>query len=592
MKLRLAIIGCGPWGLALLERLFFYFYLDKNQNNDIELHIIEPNRPGEGVYSQDLPHYLLLNTECGQIDLYAHKYLNPETEYYHEALSFYEWLRSINYLVDEYGIQREVAKTDYLPRKVLGEYLSHVYNNLSSISSNSNIVIHHHSKEAIDIIKTPYGENITLSDGHIISVNYVFLTIGHSQSIYSDKNHSSNYTSGVFLEPYPQSDINEIVKQDDKIALLGMGLTAFDILSCLTIGRGGYFKRLSSGKLKYFPSGYEPKIYMCSRNGTPFLSRPKYISDYSGEYKASFLTSQKIGTYKDAEHEIDFRKHILPLIFNEMQAAYSQKKHSDYKAVKINEDVNFEHIFWGFSNHKFINSEDYHQRVIEHIKSDINESKNQKETPLKFALEILRVLRDTIRLSVDFNSLSKSSFIDFHSNILPMYYRLVVGPPFHKTEELLSLIESGLVSFPFGPAPDISYNKSFNGWDITSTKLSSSYSTSVNHVIKGFIEKNNFKRTKSILMSNLFLSSRVTQENILIQTGCGINISRNFHPINNLELEEKNIFVLGLLTDGSRNFNLYIPSPKSRIRAFLDIDKCLQEIIRNQKQIFSLGVEK
>jgi hypothetical protein len=39
------------------------------------------------------------------------------------------------------------------------------------------------------------------------------------------------------------------------------------------------------------------------------------------------------------------------------------------------------------------------------------------------------------------------------------------------------------------------------------------------------------------------------------------------------------IWLFGVLTEGIRHFTHYIPSPKSRIRAFEDIGACVAEIL-------------
>ncbi len=38
------------------------------------------------------------------------------------------------------------------------------------------------------------------------------------------------------------------------------------------------------------------------------------------------------------------------------------------------------------------------------------------------------------------------------------------------------------------------------------------------------------------------------------------------------------IWVFGVLTEGIRYFNHYVPSPKSRIRAFVDVQTCVDRI--------------
>lgn len=51
------------------------------------------------------------------------------------------------------------------------------------------------------------------------------------------------------------------------------------------------------------------------------------------------------------------------------------------------------------------------------------------------------------------------------------------------------------------------------------------------------------------------------------------------HPIDVNGLPQKRIWMFGVLTEGIRHFNHYIPSPKSRIRAFDDLGAAVATII-------------
>jgi homoserine O-succinyltransferase len=61
----------------------------------------------------------------------------------------------------------------------------------------------------------------------------------------------------------------------------------------------------------------------------------------------------------------------------------------------------------------------------------------------------------------------------------------------------------------------------------------------------------------------------------------GIDLSEDFHPLNSSGEEERHIWVFGVLTEGPRYFTLYIPSPKSRVRAFIDAGICADQVVRS-----------
>ena len=58
-----------------------------------------------------------------------------------------------------------------------------------------------------------------------------------------------------------------------------------------------------------------------------------------------------------------------------------------------------------------------------------------------------------------------------------------------------------------------------------------------------------------------------------------IDLTEDFHPVNVRNAVEPRLWVFGALSEGVRYFTGYIPSPKSRVRAFLDAELCANEII-------------
>ena len=60
-----------------------------------------------------------------------------------------------------------------------------------------------------------------------------------------------------YLRPYPVEYFDEPLPPGRPVAVAGMGLVAFDVLTALTVGRGGTFESVGSRK-RYVPSGREP----------------------------------------------------------------------------------------------------------------------------------------------------------------------------------------------------------------------------------------------------------------------------------------------------------------------------------------------
>ena len=57
-----------------------------------------------------------------------------------------------------------------------------------------------------------------------------------------------------------------------------------------------------------------------------------------------------------------------------------------------------------------------------------------------------------------------------------------------------------------------------------------------------------------------------------------IDLTPESHPIGTDSKVQERIWVFGALTEGVRYFTQYVPSPKSRVRAFLDAEACAEHI--------------
>src|ERR1039457_6723571 len=129
LLLRIAIVGLGPWGVCALERVVATAGHGLPPGLEVEVHVIEPGTPGSGVYDVTQPDYLLLNSTCGQVSLYP---FADETDAPGYAVGLYDWATREGYrwvgdacAVDPAG--RAIEPGDFLPRRLMGEYLHWFY---------------------------------------------------------------------------------------------------------------------------------------------------------------------------------------------------------------------------------------------------------------------------------------------------------------------------------------------------------------------------------------------------------------------------------------------------------------------------------
>jgi hypothetical protein len=58
-----------------------------------------------------------------------------------------------------------------------------------------------------------------------------------------------------------------------------------------------------------------------------------------------------------------------------------------------------------------------------------------------------------------------------------------------------------------------------------------------------------------------------------------IALTNDSHPVGRRGDIQDRLWVFGSLTEGVRYFTQYVPSPKSRVRAFVDAEACAEQIL-------------
>ncbi|MEL0638681.1 FAD/NAD(P)-binding protein [Marinomonas sp. TI.3.20] len=578
----LVITGIGPWGLAVLDRLIYK--AKKEVNCSFKVFIIDPNISGEGVHDTQQPDYLLLNTVTGQVNSFsAETFSNKPLD---GAKTFLEWVRITH--------DSECQPGSFLSRKLFGMYLKYVYSTLKQNLPNNITLIEKHTC-AIDI-QTINDEKIRISceSGDHIDANNIFICTGHG----IQTKHVENKRKNVF-SPYPICKFENIIRPNETVGVMGMGLTAVDVVSSLTEGLGGSFYELPDGSLQYERSGKEPIIYSFSRIGKLFSCRPEKSLDLASKYSPIFCIPSRLSD----KEVLDFKKDIFPAIAAEMLAAYSMRKASildgehaesalremfskltpeqvlESKNTLLSHVDGFdpESLLLSKSKPKVNNPVELRNMVISHLQHDVNESlKGEALSPYKHSLEMLRVVRDFIREGVNNYRLNAESHNDFFSFIAPRISSLIVGPPVSRGREWLALIKAGVLRFDLGPNPDLHCSIEHDYWVARSTVLKTQHTHQLNYLIEGFIYNNPRDEIQSPLISNMLKNGICSLHQS--RNYSSIRVDNNNHPLDATGLPVSKITILGTPSEGSTYFNHYLPSPRSRAQAFKSADRALNEM--------------
>lgn len=260
-----AIVGLGQRGLSVLDRLAA-FVGDKLRSQRLTLHLIDPGEPGEGLHFSDQPKHLLTNTSAGQITVYCDASVTDAGPCdWGESLQ--EWMNREGYrqLDGKVAIAnggRAVEFGTFVPRAVLGKYLGAMYHKIVA-SLPKNVIVRHARSSVVSITPCENGFCLALADDKQLEASYVILATGHSGcgpdaydrrcASWAEVGRQRNPRCGYLRSAYPIGNLSA-VRPESRVLVSGTGLSAADVLSELTVGRGGEFDRYSQERYKYVAS--------------------------------------------------------------------------------------------------------------------------------------------------------------------------------------------------------------------------------------------------------------------------------------------------------------------------------------------------
>ncbi len=559
---RIAIIGMGSRGLSVLEQLIGAARRDSHTPLMIDL--FDPQVPGSGLHLPEQPDYLMLNTMVGQLSGFSSAYPAWEPDET-PGLTFLQWCIAEGLRLDERGhvslsgSGRAIEFADFVPRKLLGRYLRDCYRYLLTLCP-AHVRVKHRSDRVIGCRPNPddQGFHLQTAEGLHLEAEAVFLTTGHA--------------------PQPEASFDA-----KRLAIEGLGLSAMDQIAHLTEGRGGRFVRDDSQSAwRYQPSGREPQIYLFSRSGLPFHCRPQ------GRPRASvtqrlFFTAQAIVELRknNPDGRMDFAEQILPLIEDEMRAVFylamvrlqqperldrfSQSLQSANEAKALRDVfAALAEEFGPFEPQDYLSirswqgdPQHYPQWFRQWIACDLARGcLGVEASPLTQALEVWRDCRDLLRLVADHDGLNDRSTLEFYGAWAGLGNRLVGGPQKERYEDLLALLDAGVVT-PL--APD------------------SIHAIEIDGLINARNPHSGLSQSHSPLINDMLAQGLIRAAHPY--PADGIAVDAQSRALRRDGSTHQRLWVLGPGVEGSTFYNHYVPTPdpacKAPLQARIAVQACL-----------------
>ncbi|MER6911530.1 FAD/NAD(P)-binding protein [Streptomyces sp. NPDC000594] len=476
----LAIIGSGPRGLSVLERLAVRLTAeaeaaraaDGRPPRPVRIHLVDASEIGAGrVWRTDQDPWFTMNTVISQVTMYSG---DPDGGPARPGAgpSLGQWIEERARLGEE-----PLGPDDYAPRVRYGRYLADVYATVArALPDHAELVPT--TGRVVSVRPAPGGGQLVRLAGapRPLPADRVVLATGHPVNAPDAFERemlgfAARFPGLRYLHGDSAADLEldeETVPPGSPVGVRGLGLCFYDVMLALTVGRGGVFAPDEGGELVYRPSGREPRIVAGSRSGLPIPARGRNQKAPSYSHRARFLTPAALARARENRRaatgsgQLDFAADVLPLLVQEVTyvhavttvraergraAAEEFARTYTHEAGAEAAPIDLRALARPFEGESFPSPDAFRRRLLRAMDDDLAEAaRGTVDGPLKAALDVLRDIRNTVREAVDHGGLLPDSHRDdFHGAFLPLNALLSAGPPAGRVEQLRALIRQGVV---------------------------------------------------------------------------------------------------------------------------------------------------
>ncbi|MDK1473992.1 FAD/NAD(P)-binding protein [Streptomyces sp. 549] len=482
-----AIVGAGPRGTSVLERLCASAPDRLPAGTRLLVHLVDPYPPGAGqVWRTDQSGELLMNTVASQVTLFTDDSVEC-TGPVRPGPSLHTWYHRHHARPGD----GPLGPDDYPTRALYGSYLRWVFTRTVAVAP-AQVEVRVHPHRAVELTDALDGtQALRLADGsRLTGLCAVVLAQGHlpvAADAEQERLRAYARHHGLYYlppgNPADSTDRLDALEPDRPVLLRGLGLTFFDHLALLTTGRGGRFTDDGSGRLRYQPSGREPRLYAGSRRGVPYHARGDNEKGPHGRHLPLLLTQDVIARFRkrtDAGDPPDFLTDVWPLVAREVEAVYYQAllrlrltagrpevqlgrlraallatpRGSREEAAVLAEFgiTAAERWDWAAVLHPtggrtFTDAAEHRAWLLTRLRDDVEHARlGNVAGPVKAALDVLRDLRNELRQTVDHGGLTgRSRREGLDRWYTPLNAFLSIGPPRQRIAETVALIEAGVL---------------------------------------------------------------------------------------------------------------------------------------------------
>ncbi|MDO0932760.1 FAD/NAD(P)-binding protein [Streptomyces sp. DG2A-72] len=568
-EVRVALVGAGPRGTSVLERLCASAPELLPPGTRLRVHVIDPAPPGPGrVWRSAQSAQLLMNTVASQVTLFTDDSVDCSGPV-RPGPSLHDWADG------------DLGPDEYPTRAHYGRYLEWVFAKVVREAPRA-VRVETHAARAVRLDDAPDGrQTLILDDGRTLAgLSAVVLAQGHLPTVadLAQRRHAAYAeTHGLrHIPPANPADVDlSAISPGEPVLLRGLGLNFFDHMALLTTGRDGRFTRTATGTLRYLPSGNEPRLYAGSRRGIPYQARGDNAKGPYGRHLPLVLTDETIARFRkraDSGEAPDFLTEIWPLVAKEVETVYYEAllgeredfrdrflavpHRSPQEAAVLDEFgvAEADHWSWDrisrpYAGQDFTDPGAWRAWLLTYLREDAAQAAlGNVAGPLKAALDVLRDLRNELRQIVDHGGLAGASHRDHLDRwYTPLNAFLSIGPPRRRIEELAALMEAGVVEV-LGPRLEVREGE--GAWLAHSPDVPGS-AVHVTTLIEARLPEPDLRRTADDLLARLLKTGQCRPHTVDGYETGGLDVTpRPYRLIDRQGRAHARRFAFGVPTEG------------------------------------------
>ncbi|MET1064420.1 MAG: FAD/NAD(P)-binding protein [Arthrobacter sp.] len=514
-SIRTAVIGAGPRGTSVLERLLAN-WVPAGPGDTLHIDVIDPYPAGPGhVWQPGQSRLYLMNTQSFYPTVIPE---DPELARPLAGHTFDRW-RELQQeqpgpclTAEERQELSRLSPADFPSRALYGRYLrSTLEELLTCLPDGATVTFHGTTATSVRPSAAPAGDpgaraaaapapqvmfDVDLADGTVLTVDSVVLALGHLESRLNPEQRELQAAAEEFgllyLPPAAPADVDwSRVPPVKPVLVRGMGLNFFDAMGQLTEGRGGRFEPDADGTLSYLPSGREPLIIAASRRGTPYRAKATLAGYYPDAVTLRYCTESALAKFAETGIRPAFDHDLWPLLHRDALWAYystlarslpdailsapkefltaleeALKPHAHSAAkwedlvdsvldihVRPAHRLNLLGLAAPLAGRSFMSRTELDDAVVEYLLDDARRSALGEDDPVKMTIGALHHGRAVLKTAVADGGITDESWVAGLRGWFEAFVEgLASGPPALRAEQLAALVRAGVVRF-VGPDP-------------------------------------------------------------------------------------------------------------------------------------------